>query len=154
MSTNTDTKKSAKTAGEAFTADEKAAMKARAQELKAEARAGKDRAEGEKTILAAIDAMKEPDHSMAKRLHEIVTATAPALLPKTWYGMPAYANEAGKVVCFFQSAQKFEARYATLGFSDNANLDEGVMWPTSYALKELTAAEEAKIIELVKKAVS
>ena len=154
MSTNTDTKKSAKTAGDAFTADEKAAMKARAQELKAEARAGKDREEGEKTILAAIDAMREPDQSMARRLHEIVTATAPALFPKTWYGMPAYANAEGKVVCFYQSAQKFDARYATLGFSDNANLDEGVMWPTSYALKELTAAEEAKIIALVKKAVS
>lgn len=148
MSTNT------KTAGDGFTADEKAAMKARAQELKAEARAGKDRAEGEKAILTAIDAMKEPDHSMAKRLHEIVTATAPALLPKTWYGMPAYANADGKVVCFFQAAQKFDARYATLGFNDSANLDEGVMWPTAFALKQLTAAEEAKIAALVKKAVS
>ena len=148
MSTNT------KTSGDGFTADEKAAMKARAQELKAEARAGKDRAEGEKAILAAIDALREPDHAMAKRLHEIVTATAPALLPKTWYGMPAYANADGKVVCFFQAAQKFEARYATLGFNDSAHLDEGVMWPTAFALKELNAAEEAKIIALVKKAVS
>lgn len=154
MSTNTDTKTSKKTAGAGFTADEKAAMKARTQELKAEARAGKDRAEGEKAILAAFDAMREPDQSMAKRLHEIVTASAPSLLPKTWYGMPAYANDEGKVVCFFQSAQKFDARYATLGFSDNANLDEGVMWPTSFALKQLTAAEEAKITALVKKAVS
>ncbi len=142
------------TTGDGFTADEKAAMKARAQELKAEARAGKDRAEGEKTILAAIEAMREPDQSMAKRLHEIVTANAPALLPKTWYGMPAYANADGKVVCFFQAAQKFEARYATLGFNDTANLDEGVMWPTAFALKELNAAEETKIIALVKKAVS
>lgn len=148
MSTNT------KTSDKGFTADEKAAMKARALELKAEARAGKDRAEGEKAILAAIEAMREPDHSMAKRLHEIVTASAPALLPKTWYGMPAYANADGKVVCFFQAAQKFEARYATLGFNDSANLDEGVMWPTAFALKELTAAEEAKITALVKKAVS
>ena len=148
MSTNT------KTSGDGFTTEEKAAMKARTQELKAEARAGKDRAEGEKAILAAIDAMKEPDHSMAKRLHEIVTATAPALLPKTWYGMPAYANAEGKVVCFFQAAQKFDARYATLGFSDNANLDEGAVWPTSFALKQLTAAEEAKITALVKRAVS
>lgn len=153
MSPKTDTKKSAtKSAG--WTDDEKAAMKARAQEMKAEARAGKDRAEGEKTILAAINAMKEPDRAMAKRLHEIVSATAPALLPKTWYGMPAYANADGKVVCFFQSAQKFGARYATLGFSDTANLDEGVIWATSFALMELTAAEETKIVKLVKKAVS
>jgi len=154
MAPKTDTKKSTKTSGEGFTAEEKAAMKARAQELKAEARAGKDRAEGEKAILAAIGAMKEPDRSMAKRLHEIVTASAPALMPKTWYGMPAYADADGKVVCFFQAAQKFNTRYATLGFSDTANLDEGVMWSTAFALKELTTAEEAKIKALVKKAVS
>jgi len=154
MSPKTGTKKSTKTSGEGFTAEEKAAMKARAQELKAEARAGKDRAEGEKAILAAIGAMKEPDRSMAKRLHEIVTASAPALMPKTWYGMPAYADADGKVVCFFQAAQKFNTRYATLGFSDTANLDEGVMWSTAFALKELTTAEEAKIKALVKKAVS
>ncbi len=153
MSPKTDTKKPAKTSGEGFTAEEKAAMKARAQELKAEARAGKDRAEGEKTILAAIGAMKEPDRSMAKRLHEIVTASAPDLMPKTWYGMPAYANADGKVVCFFQAAQKFGSRYGTLGFSDTANLDEGNMWATSFALMKLTSAEEAKIIALVKKAV-
>lgn len=154
MNPKTDTKKSTKKPAEGFTAEEKAAMKARAQEMKAEARAGKDRAEGEKAILAAIGAMKEPDRSMAKRLHEIVTASAPDLMPKTWYGMPAYANADGKVVCFFQSAQKFGSRYGTLGFSDTANLDEGNMWATSFALMKLTAAEEAKIIALVKKAVS
>ncbi len=150
MSSKTDTKKS----GEGFSDEEKAAMKERAKELKAEARAGKDRAEGEKAILAAINAMIEPDHSMAKRLHEIITATAPMLFPKTWYGMPAYANADGKVVCFFQGAQKFGARYGTLGFNDSAHLDEGAMWPTAFALKELTAAEEAKISALIKKAVS
>ncbi len=123
------------------------------QELKAEERANKNRADGEKDLLAAIAAMKEPDRAMAKRLHAIVTAAAPDLWPKTWYGMPAYAKD-GKVVCFFQSAQKFNSRYATLGFSDEANLDEGAMWPTAYALKKLTAAEEAKIGALVKKAVS
>ena len=154
MSTKTDTKKSAVKSGEGFTAEEKDAMKARAQELKAEARAGKDRAEGEKAVLAGISAMKEPDRSMAKRLHEVITASAPNLLPKTWYGMPAYANKDGKVLCFFQSAQKFNTRYATLGFSDMANLDEGAMWPTAFALVKLTAAEEAKIVALVKKAVS
>ena len=129
-------------------------MKERAKELKAEARANKDRAEGESALLAKIAEMQEPDRSMAKRLHEIVSASAPALLPKTWYGMPAYANKDGKIVCFFQSAQKFNARYATFGFNDVANLDEGAMWPTSFALKKLTAAEEAKIAALVKKAVS
>lgn len=137
-----------------FTDDEKAAMKERAKELKAEARMNKDRAEGEKALLAAVAAMSEPDHSMAARLHEIITASAPSLAPKTWYGMPAYANKDGKVVCFFQSAQKFGARYATLGFNDTANLDDGVMWPTAFALKELTAAEEARVGALVKKAVS
>ena len=138
---------------EGFTDEERAAMKARAQELKAETRANKDKAEGERAVLAAIAAMPEPDRAMAERLHTIIKASAPALSPKTWYGMPAYAKD-GKVVCFFQSAQKFNARYATLGFSDEANLDEGAMWPTSFALKELTAAEEARIAALVKKAVS
>ncbi len=137
-----------------WTEEEKAAMKARAQELKAEARADKNKAEGESAVLAAIAAMKEPDRSMAKRLHAIIKAGAPALSPKTWYGMPAYADKDGKVVCFFQSAQKFNARYATFGFNDTANLDEGALWPTSFALKELTTAEEAKISALVKKAVS
>ncbi len=138
---------------EGFTAEEKAAMKARAQEMKAEARASKNRAEGERVILEAINALKEPDRSLAKRVHEIVTATAPALWPKTWYGMPAYANDEGKVVCFFQSAQKFGARYATLGFNDSAHLDDGHMWPVAFALTELTAAEEKRIAALVKKAV-
>jgi uncharacterized protein YdhG (YjbR/CyaY superfamily) len=149
MSTKKDMQKST-----GFTAEEKAAMKARAQELKAEERASKNRAEGERVILAAINALQEPDRAMAKRVHEIVTATAPALWPKTWYGMPAYANDEGKVVCFFQSAQKFNARYATFGFNDTANLDEGTMWPTAFALKELTASEEKKIAALVKKAAS
>jgi uncharacterized protein YdhG (YjbR/CyaY superfamily) len=137
-----------------FTDEERAAMKERAKELKAEARADKDRAEGESAALAAIAAMQEPDHSMAKRLHEIIKASAPALSPKTWYGMPAYANKDGKVVCFFQTAQKFNTRYATFGFNDTASLDEGAMWPTAFALKELTATEEARIGALVKKAVS
>ena len=137
-----------------FTDEERAAMKERAKELKAEERANKNRAAGESDVLAKIAEMQEPDRSMAERLHEIVKASAPALSPKTWYGMPAYANKDGKVVCFFQSAQKFNARYATLGFSDEANLDEGAMWPTSFALKELTATEEAKISALVKRAVS
>ena len=141
------------TTAKGFTDEEKAAMKARAQELKAEARADKDKAEGESAVLAAIAAMKEPDRAMAKRLHAIIKASAPALSPKTWYGMPAYAKD-GKVVCFFQSAQKFNTRYATLGFSDAANLDEGALWPVAFALKELTATEEARISALVKKAVS
>ena len=134
---------------EGFTAEERAAMRERAKELKAEAQ----KADGERAVLAKIDEMPEPDRAMGKRLHEIVKASAPALSPKTWYGMPAYAKE-GKVVCFFQSAQKFNSRYATLGFSDEANLDEGAMWPTSFALKELTDTEEAKISALVKRAVS
>src|SRR4028119_1849309 len=138
---------------EGFTAEERAAMRERAKELKAEARANKKKAEGESDLLAKIAEMPEPDRAMAERLHEIVKASAPSLSPKTWYGMPAYANKDGKVVCFFQSAQKFNSRYATLGFSDAANLDEGAMWPTSLALKELTAAEEAKIGALVKRAV-
>ena len=137
-----------------FSDEEKAAMKERAKELKAEARANKDKAEGESAVLAAIAAMKEPDRAMARRLHAIIKASAPALSPKTWYGMPAYANKEGKVVCFLQSAQKFNTRYATLGFSDTANLDEGALWPVAFALKELTAAEEARISALVKKAVS
>ena len=136
-----------------FTDAERAAMKTRALELKEEARASKNRAEGEKSVLAAIAAMPEPDRSLAKRLHEIIKATAPNLMPKTWYGMPAYANKNGKVVCFFQNASKFKYRYATFGFQEDANLDEGNMWPTSYALKKLTATDEAKIVALVKKAV-
>src|SRR4029079_8486973 len=135
------------------TEDERAAMKARAQELKAEERASKNRAEGERALLAAIEAMSEPDRSMARRLHAIVEAAAPALWPKTWYGMPAYARE-GKVVCFFKSAGKFDSRYATLGFEEAANLDDGAMWPTSYALTKLTAADEKKIAGLVRKAAS
>ena len=136
-----------------FTAEERAAMKARAQELKAEERASKNRAEGEREVLAAIDAMRGSDRAMAKRLHAIITANAPALWPKTWYGMPAYAKD-GKVVCFFKSAGKFDSRYATFGFEEAANLDEGAMWPTSFALKKLTPADEKKIGALVKKAVS
>ena len=136
-----------------FSDAERAAMKERAKELKAEARANKNREEGEKALLAQIAEMPEPDRSMASRLHEIVTASAPTLLPKTWYGMPAYADQDGKVVCFFTAASKFNSRYATFGFNDTANLDEGAMWPTSFALKELSAAEEAKISTLVKKAV-
>jgi uncharacterized protein YdhG (YjbR/CyaY superfamily) len=136
-----------------FTDEERAAMKERAKEQKAEARANKKKAEGESDLLAKIAEMPEPDRAIAKRLHEIVKANAPALSPKTWYGMPAYAKD-GKLVCYFQSAQKFNSRYATLGFNDEANLDEGAMWPTSFALKELTATEEAKISALVKRAVS
>ena len=136
-----------------FTAEEKAAMKERARELKAEERASKDRAAGESDLLAKIAEMPEPDRSMATRIHAIIKASAPELWPKTWYGMPAYARD-GKIVFFFQSAHKFNARYATLGFNDTANLDEGAMWPTSFALKELTPAEEARIAALVKKAVS
>ena len=129
-----------------FTDEERVAMRERVQELKA------DKADGESAVLAKIAEMPEPDRAMAKRLHAIVKASAPALSPKTWYGMPAYAKD-GKVVCFFQSAQKFKSRYATFGFSDEANLDEGALWPTAFALKELTAAEEARIGALVKKAV-
>lgn len=136
-----------------FSDFEKAAMRERALELKAEERESKNRVVGEKNVLAAIVKMPEPDRSMAKRIHEIVKATAPNLSPKTWYGMPAYANKDGKVVCFFQAASKFKYRYATLGFQEDANLDDGDMWPTSFALKKLTAAEEAKIAALVKKAV-
>ncbi|HEY5902958.1 MAG TPA: DUF1801 domain-containing protein [Anaerolineales bacterium] len=145
-------KKDAK-ASQGFTAEEKAAMKERARELKAEARAAEDRAAGESDLLAKIAEMPEPDRSMATRIHAIITANAPALSPKTWYGMPAYAKD-GKVICFFQTAAKFGARYATFGFNDGAMLDEGNMWPTSFALTKMTAAEEAKITALVKKAVS
>jgi len=138
-----------------FTDEERVAMRERARELKAEARrsARADRADGESDVLAKIAEMTEPDRAMAKRLHAIIKTSASALSPKTWYGMPAYAKD-GKVVCFFQSAQKFKSRYATFGFSDEANLDEGAMWPTAFALKELTAAEEARIGALVKKAVN
>ena len=158
-----DTQKSAKSTttidkkSKGFTDEERAAMKERAQELKAEARRGprakKNKADGESDVLAKIAAMQEPDRAMAKRLHAIIKASAPALSPKTWYGMPAYAKD-GNVVCFFQSARKFKTRYATFGFSDKANLDEGAMWPTAFALTELTAADEARIAALVKKAVS
>ena len=137
-----------------FTDEERAAMKERAKEQKAEARANKKKAEGESDVLAKIAEMQGPDRAMAERLHEIVKTSAPELSPKTWYGMPAYADKDGKIVCFFQSAKKFSTRYATLGFSDKANLDEGAMWATSFALKELSATEEAKIGQLVKRAVS
>jgi uncharacterized protein YdhG (YjbR/CyaY superfamily) len=144
-STTATTKKST-----GLSAEERAAMKERLKELKAEAR----KADGEKALLAKIAEMQGSDKAMAKRIHAIVTASAPTLSPKTWYGMPAYANKDGNVVCFFQSGQKFETRYATFGFSDSANLDKGSMWPTAFALKELTAADEKKIGELVRKAVS
>jgi uncharacterized protein YdhG (YjbR/CyaY superfamily) len=161
MSPRTATQKAAKNASvtgkavKGFTDDEKAAMKERAQELKAEARRGPraKEADGESDVLAKIAEMPKSDRAMAERLHAIIKASAPALSPRTWYGMPAYAKD-GNVVCFFQSAHKFKARYATLGFSDKANLDEGTMWPVGFALKELTAADEARIGALVKKAVS
>jgi uncharacterized protein YdhG (YjbR/CyaY superfamily) len=163
MSPNKDTQKSAKSTtatnkkSKGFTDEERAAMNERAQELKADARRGrrgnKEKADGEVDVLAKIAAMQEPDRAMAKRLHAIIKDSAPALSPKPWYGMPAYAKD-GKVVCFFQSAQKFNTRYATFGFSDTANLDEGALWPVAFALKELTATEEARIGALVKKAVS
>lgn len=141
-------------ASETFTDEERAAMRERAQELKAAARrgSGAKEADGERDVLVKIAEMPEPDRSMAERLHAIIKASAPDLSPRTWYGMPAYAKD-GNVVCFFQSAQKFKARYATLGFSDKANLDDGTMWPTAFALRELTAADEATIGTLVKKAV-
>jgi uncharacterized protein YdhG (YjbR/CyaY superfamily) len=132
-----------------FTEEERAAMKARSRELKA----ARGKADGESDVLAAIAAMREPDRAMAERLHALIKASAPDLAPKTWYGMPAYASD-GKVVCFFQSAEKFKTRYATFGFSDKANLDDGAMWPTAFALEKLTATEEARIAALVKKAVS
>jgi uncharacterized protein YdhG (YjbR/CyaY superfamily) len=161
MSPKKETKKSARSTtatskkSSGFTGEERAAMKERARELKAEASRGPraDRVDPESDVLAKIAEMPEPDRALARRLHAIIKTSAPVLSPKTWYGMPAYARD-GKVVCFFQSAQKFKSRYATFGFSDEANLDEGAMWPTSFALKELTAAEEARIGALVKKAVS
>jgi uncharacterized protein YdhG (YjbR/CyaY superfamily) len=161
MSAKKATQKSAKSTtasgkkSKGFTDEERAAMKERAQELKAATRRGPraDKADGESAVLAKIAEMPEPDRAMAKRLHAIIKASAPALSPKTWYGMPAYAKD-GRVVCYFQSAQKFKSRYATFGFNDAANLDEGAMWPTSFALTELTATEEARISALVKKAVS
>jgi uncharacterized protein YdhG (YjbR/CyaY superfamily) len=156
-----DTKKSAKSTApndktfEGFTDEERGAMKERARELKSAARRGQGatEADGESAVLAKIAEMPEPDRAIGERLHAIIKASAPALSPKLWYGMPAYAKD-GKVVCFFQTAQKFKARYATLGFSDEANLDEGTMWPTSFALTTLTAADEARIGALVKQAVS
>jgi hypothetical protein len=161
MNPKKDTQKSAKGTTainkkfKGFTAEERVAIKERIQELKLSERRGSlaGKVEGESTVLAKIAEMPEPDRAMGKRLHAIIKASAPALSPRLWYGMPAYAKD-GKVVCFFQSAQKFKTRYATFGFSDKANLDEGAMWPTAFALKELTAAEEARIGALVKKAVS
>jgi hypothetical protein len=138
---------------EGFSEEERGAMRARAKELAAEARSDKKKAQGESDVLEAIAAMSEPDCTMAKRLHALIKESAPVLSPKTWYGMPAYAKD-DKVVCFFQSAEKFKARYATLGFNDAAKLDEESMWPTAFALKKLTVAEEARIAALVKKAVS
>ena len=146
-------KTGARKSGSGFTAEEKAAMRERAKELKAEERASKNRAEGEHDVLAKIAEMPPADRKIAKKVHEIVTSSAPDLMPRTWYGMPAYAKD-GKIVCFFQDAAKFKSRYATFGFNDKANLDDGAMWPTSFALKGLTAAEEKKIRALVKKAVS
>ena len=145
--------KKAGKASEGFTAEEKAAMRERARERKAAARRDRGRAEGESDVLAKIAEMPEGDRAIAERLHAIVKANAPGLMPRTWYGMPAYANEDGKVVCFFQSSHRFKTRYGTLGFSDKANLDDGVMWPTAYAVEELTPAEEARIGALVKRAV-
>ncbi len=161
MSPKKETRKSAKSTtatdkrARGLTDEERAAMKERVQELKAEARRGPraGKADGESDVLAKIAEMPEQDRAMAKRLHAIIKASAPALSPKTWYGMPAYAKD-GKVVCYFQSAHKFKSRYATFGFSDEANLDEGTVWPVAFALKELTAADEARIGALVKKAVS
>ena len=156
-----DTQKSAKSAtaidktSKGFSDEERGAMKERAQELKTAARRGPraDKADGDSAVLAKIAEMPKPDRAMAERLHAVIKASAPTLSPRLWYGMPAYAKD-GKVVCFFQSAQKFKTRYATLGFSDEANLDEGAMWPTAFALTELTSADEARIGALVKKAVS
>jgi uncharacterized protein YdhG (YjbR/CyaY superfamily) len=150
MSSQKSTKTTTRKASERFTAEEKAAMKERAKE----ARANKNKAEAERDVLAKIAEMQPSDRAMAKRLHAIIKDSAPDLSPRTWYGMPAYANQDGKVVCFFRDARKFKTRYATFGFSDKANLDEGAMWPTDFALKELTTGAEARIAALVKKAVS
>ena len=136
-----------------FTDEERTAMQERAKELKAEARANKNRADGERDVLAKIAELPDPERAMATRLHAIITANAPVLAPRLWYGMPAYAKD-GKVVCFFQSAQKFNTRYATLGFSDTAHLDDGTMWPTAFALTALTVADEERISALVKQAVN
>jgi uncharacterized protein YdhG (YjbR/CyaY superfamily) len=144
-------KQPARKPAKGFTAEEREAMRERARELKAEAKPG-GKAEGEKEVLAKIAQMPEPDRSLARRLHAIITQSAPVLVPRTWYGMPAYAKD-GKVVCFFQSAQKFKSRYATLGFSDQARLDEGAMWPTGFGLRELTAEVESRIAALVRRAV-
>jgi uncharacterized protein YdhG (YjbR/CyaY superfamily) len=141
------------TTSDGFSAEERAAMKERARELKAEAKRGAKRTEGEADVLAKLAEMTGSDRAMGERLHAIITASAPSLTPRTWYGMPAYANDEGKVVCFYQSAAKFKARYATFGFNDTANLDDGDMWPTAFALKDLTDAEAALITELVKRAV-
>jgi uncharacterized protein YdhG (YjbR/CyaY superfamily) len=146
-------KKATQKSAKGFTDEERAAMKERAKELKAEERANKNKAEGESDVLAKIAEMPEPERAMAKRLHEIIKASAPVLSPKLWYGMPAYAKD-GKVLCFFQPAKKFDTRYASLGFNDDANLDEGTMWPVAFALKKLTPADEKKVGALVKKAVS
>jgi hypothetical protein len=150
------TKSTARSAASAsgFTAEERAAMRARAKEVKAEARRGTAKADGERAVLEKIAEMQGPDRAMAERLHAVITASAPGLAAKTWYGMPAYADEDGRIVCFFQSAEKFKARYATLGFNDAANLDDGTMWPTSFALKELTASDEQAVAALVARAVS
>jgi uncharacterized protein YdhG (YjbR/CyaY superfamily) len=157
MPTKSDPHKSAKRtngkASKGFTDEEKAAMRDRARELKAEARASKSAADGERDLLAKIAELQQPDRATAERLHAIVKASAPMLVPRTWYGMPAYARD-GKVVCFLQPAQKFKTRYATLGFSDNANLDDGAMWPTAFALVEMTAKVEARIAALVAQAIS
>jgi uncharacterized protein YdhG (YjbR/CyaY superfamily) len=147
------TKSAARSASKGLTAEEKAAMRERVKELRAEERWKKDKEAGERDVLAKIAEMPKADRDMAERLHALIKEAAPDLMPRTWYGMPAYAKE-GKVLCFFQSADKFKARYATFGFNDNANLDKGAMWPTSWALKDLTAADEKKIATLVKKAVS
>ena len=151
---NTKATKQPAKASKGFTGEEKAAMRNRAQELKAEARANKNKEEGESAALAAITALPAPDRALAERLHALIAASAPALSPKTWYGMPAYANKDGQIVCHFQSAEKFKTRYATLGFSDKAHLDDGAMWPVAFALSEWTGAVEAQIAALVKKAVS
>jgi uncharacterized protein YdhG (YjbR/CyaY superfamily) len=152
-SKKTSAKRTTGTAYTGFSAEERAAAKERARELKAEARRGADRAAGEQDVLAKIAEMPAADRTMATRLHAIVKASAPGLSPKTWYGMPAYTNEAGKVVCFFRNADKFKERYATFGFNPDANLDSGNMWPIAWALTKLTAADEKKIGALVKKAV-
>ena len=159
MSLKKETQKSVKSTtannkSKGFSAEEKAAMKERAKELKAEERMTKNRGEGERAALAVIAALPEPDRSMGQRIHEIIKDCAPELAPKTWYGMPAYANADGKVVCYFTPASKFKSRYATFGFNDDANLDEGAMWPTSFALTKLTPAAEERISALVKKAAS